>query len=79
MSNKDKSIDFESKLAELQRIVEMLESDVSLADSMKLFENGLNITKECIDELNKTREDLASLEERLNTVLSSVSGSSDER
>ncbi len=79
MASKEGRMDFESKLGELQKIVEKLESDVSLEESMKLFEHGLEITKECIDELNKTQDSLASLEERLDTVLSTVSGGNNER
>lgn len=72
-------VDFEAKIDELQKIVEKLESDVSLEESMRLFESGLGITKECIDELNKTQENLAELEDQLDTVLSSVSGADDGR
>ena len=48
------SADFERKIGELQKIVERLESDtgVSLEESVKLFEDGLTLTKECVDRLD---------------------------
>ena len=75
----NKKIDFEAKLTELNKIVERLESDVSLEDGMKLFESGIAITKECIDELNKTQDSIASLKKQLDDVLVTVPGAGDER
>lgn len=58
--------DYEAKLAELQKIVDILESDVSLDEGMKLFEEGLNLTKECIKDLNDTQARIAELKKQLD-------------
>lgn len=78
MANNEK-IDFEKKLGELNAIVEKLEGDVSLEDGMKLFESGLALTKECIEELNRTQESISSLKKQLDDLLVAVPGGSDER
>ena len=45
---------FESSLAELEKIVEQLESGaLSLEESLKLFENGVKLSRECRDRLNE--------------------------
>ena len=45
---------FESSLAELEKIVEQLESgDQPLEESLKLFENGVRLTRECRERLNE--------------------------
>ncbi|MCH5162994.1 MAG: exodeoxyribonuclease VII small subunit [Clostridiales bacterium] len=64
-----KKIDFEKSIAELNAIVEKLESDVSLEEGMRLFEQGLKLTKDCIDELNRTQENISSLKKQLGEVL----------
>lgn len=44
----------ENKLAELEELVGKLEEDgVSIEDGIKLFENGLTLTKECLAYLNE--------------------------
>lgn len=63
------SKDFELKVDELKKIVDKLESDVSLDDGMKLFEKGLALTEECINYLNETRATLSALNDRLDTIL----------
>lgn len=74
----DKKPDFEKKLGELNKIVEKLESDVSLEEGVKLFESGLALTKECIDELNKTQDKINSLKKQLDDLLVVSTGGSDE-
>lgn len=45
---------FESSLAELEKIVENLESgELSLEESLKLFENGVRLSRECRERLNE--------------------------
>ena len=78
MENNQKP-DFEKKLSELNKIVEKLESDVSLEEGVKLFESGLALTKECIDELNKTQDKISSLKKQLDDLLVVPTGGSDER
>ena len=52
MAKKDKRIDFESSLKELESIVNKLEDEnINLEDSVKSFEKGINLVKECQKEL----------------------------
>ena len=68
MSKKNKN--FEDSLKRLQEISELLENDdVSLEDSIKLYEEGIKLSKECFNSLEKAElkvEDLNSeLEDQL--------------
>ena len=55
MSNSNKKIDFESSLKELELIVAKLEDEnINLEDSVKSFEAGINLVKECQKQLEKT-------------------------
>ncbi|MDC1150326.1 exodeoxyribonuclease VII small subunit [Gammaproteobacteria bacterium] len=52
MSSPDKKIDFESSLKELESIVTKLEDEnINLEDSVKSFEAGINLVKECQKQL----------------------------
>ena len=52
MAKEDKKIDFESSLKELESIVEKLEEEnINLEDSVKSFEEGINLVKSCQEEL----------------------------
>ena len=43
---------FESSLAELEKIVEQLENgDLPLEESLRLFESGVKLSRECRDRL----------------------------
>lgn len=68
---KSVSSDFEKKIGELQNIVAKLESDanVSLEDSISLFENGLELTKQCVDSLNGMQSQINDLNKRLDLIL----------
>ena len=45
---------FESSLKELEKIVRGLEEgDLSLEDSLKLFEDGVRLSRECQERLNQ--------------------------
>jgi exodeoxyribonuclease VII small subunit len=45
---------FEDSLTKLEAIVEKMESgDLKLEDSLKLFEEGMKLTKECNSRLNE--------------------------
>lgn len=63
--------DFENKLDELQKIVQRLEndSDVTLEDSMSLYESGLKIAKECVEDLSLLNARIAELNKQLDLVL----------
>jgi exodeoxyribonuclease VII small subunit len=52
MANSDKKIDFESSLKELESIVEKLEDEnINLEDSVRSFEEGVNLVKQCQKQL----------------------------
>jgi len=54
MSNSEKKIDFESSLKDLELIVEKLEDDnINLEDSVKSFEEGISLVKECQKQLEE--------------------------
>ena len=59
---------FESSLGELEKIVRKLEDgDLSLEDSLKLFENGVRLSRECQERLNAA-------ERRIEILLKDESG-----
>ena len=52
MASSDKNINFEASLKELELIVEKLEDeDINLEDSVKSFEEGVNLVKQCQKQL----------------------------
>ena len=52
MSSSNKKIDFESSLKELESIVKKLEDEnLNLEESVKSFEAGINLVKECQKQL----------------------------
>ena len=54
MKNSGKKIDFESSLKDLELIVEKLEDDnINLEDSVKSFEEGISLVKECQKQLEE--------------------------
>ena len=66
MSSKNQT--FESSLGELEKIVHKLEDgDLSLEESLKLFEDGVRISRECQERLNKA-------ERRIEILLKDESG-----
>jgi len=49
--------DFEKSLARLEEVVKRLESaDLSLDEAMKLFEEGVKLSKECHQQLNQAEQ-----------------------
>ena len=52
MTKGNKKIDFELSLKKLESIVEKLEDEnINLEDSVKSFEEGVNLVKECQKQL----------------------------
>lgn len=50
-------MEFEKKIKELENIVEKLGSgELSLEDSLKFFEKGIRLSRECSKQLNKSEE-----------------------
>lgn len=53
---------FEESLKELEEIVEKLENgDVTLDESVKLFENGMKLTKSCKKQLENAEKKVTML------------------
>lgn len=52
-----KEMKFEESLRRLEEIVDQLEGgDLSLDDSLKLFEEGMALSKACAEKLNRAEE-----------------------
>jgi exodeoxyribonuclease VII small subunit len=50
-------MDFEKKLARLEDIVEKMETgELTLEDSLKLFEEGVKLSRECNVQLNEAEQ-----------------------
>lgn len=57
MTSRKKTIDFETRLQELEDLVEALESgDLSLEESLKAFEKGIRITRDCQQALTEAEQ-----------------------
>ncbi|CDF82204.1 hypothetical protein PKB_0836 [Pseudomonas knackmussii B13] len=60
-----KAVDFEQSLAELQTLVERLESgELSLEDSLGAFEQGIRLTRDCQSALSQAEQKVQILLER---------------
>ena len=57
MATRKKTVNFEKKLVELENLVEALESGgLSLEESLKSFEKGIQITRECQEALKEAEQ-----------------------
>ncbi len=57
MAARKKSIDFENKLSQLEVLVgEMEKGSLSLEESLKAFEDGIKITRECQQALKDAEQ-----------------------
>ena len=55
-------MEFEKKIKELENIVEKMGSgELSLQDSLKFFEKGIRLSRECSEQLNKSEEKVQKL------------------
>src|SRR5215207_2492339 len=66
---------FESSLGELEKIVRKLEDgDLSLEESLKLFEDGVRLSRECQERLNaaERRIEILLKDEKGNTILQEI-------
>ncbi len=70
---------FEASLNELERIVKQLEDgDMPLEDSLKLFEQGVRLSRECRERLTNAERRIEVLVKEADGSLSLESVSSDE-
>jgi exodeoxyribonuclease VII small subunit len=61
---KTKPIHFEKILGELEGIVQQLEKgDLSLEESLKQFEKGIHLARQCQDTLNQAEQKITLLSE----------------
>lgn len=70
---------FESSLSSLEKIVRRLEQgDLSLEESLKLFEDGVKLSRECQERLNQAerRIEILLADSDGNPALQAVSGES---
>jgi len=59
---KKEEIPFEDYLKKLERIVQQLEEgELTLDESVKLYEEGMNISKLCLEKLNKAKQKVEKL------------------
>jgi exodeoxyribonuclease VII small subunit len=66
-----KTINFEQSIDELESLVEALESGtLSLEDSLKAFEKGVRITRECQDALKDAEQKISLLSQNSQGVIS---------
>jgi len=60
--NMTKKFDFNKGLLELESIVKTMESgDLSLEDSLKYFEQGVQLTRQCQSALNQAEQKISLL------------------
>jgi len=69
MTGKNNSTDFESSLKELEKIVRELESgEVNLDESLKKFEKGIELYKECRQTLQAAEKKIKILSDSLKEI-----------
>lgn len=57
MAAKKKALDFEQALVELERVVSAMEAgNMSLEESLKAFEQGVKLTRECQQALQEAEQ-----------------------
>ena len=68
MTKKD-TLNFEASLQKLEKIIEKLEDgDISLEDSVKSFEEGIGLVKECQKQLSQAELKVKKLLDNGDTV-----------
>lgn len=74
MATRKKTTNFEDSLNELEQIVEALETGgLSLDESLKAFEKGVRITKDCQQALDKAEQKVSVLTRDSNGDISAAS------
>jgi exodeoxyribonuclease VII small subunit len=57
MASKQKKLDYETAVKELETLVERLEQgDISLEESLKLYERGVLLTRDCQESLKAAEQ-----------------------
>ncbi len=63
---------FEQALAELELLVKKLENDVPVDEATKAFEEGIKLSKVCMDDLNGEKGKLEILMDDLNKLTEEI-------
>lgn len=65
MPTKKKSVDFEQSLSELEALVSQMEQgELSLEESLKAFERGIQLTRDCQERLSAAEQQVQVLMEQ---------------
>jgi exodeoxyribonuclease VII small subunit len=68
---RQKTLDFEASLEELEQLVSKMEAgDLSLEASLKAFEDGIKLTRDCQKALSKAEQKVQLLLEKNGEILS---------
>lgn len=68
--SKDKAVDFESSLQTLEQLVAKMEAgDLSLEESLKAFEDGIKLTRECQQALQNAEQKVQVLMQKNGEVI----------
>ena len=58
----------EKKLAQLDSYAEQIEGDLTLAQSLEIFEKSVNLAKECMQSLNDCKGKLIILQDEVKKI-----------
>lgn len=63
-------MNFEKKMEELQKIVEKLDNkEVTLEQGISLYEEGLNLTKECLAGLSESKGKIIQIKKEMDKLI----------
>lgn len=60
---------FESKLERLEAIVKKIEENANLNEELDLFEEGIKLAKECIEEYSRAEQKVIELTKQFDEIL----------
>jgi exodeoxyribonuclease VII small subunit len=79
MSNSENTPSFEEAFAELRSTVESLESgNLSLEDATKLFEKGMQLAKDCNEQLSKAELQVSRLQRSFGEQMAMIQSAESE-
>ena len=79
MSNQNKSSTFEEAFTELQATVESLEGgNLSLEDATMLFEKGMQLAKQCNEQLSKAELQVSRLQRSFGEQMAMIQSAESE-
>ena len=79
MKKKTNNDNFEDKLKRLEKISDILENEeVSINEAVKLFEEGVSLSKECMVSLKEAELKITELKEKFDEIIDQEKKQSDE-